>query len=374
MSKTLKNKLVIRGGYGLTNFGDDALMKVIYDEFVEDKQDIIFSSTYADYIKILAPLANFLPLSNNYNDIDFLIYGGGTQFYSFKPKKTIYKKIIGLIKNPKVYLNKYLINKEKEVVNESLKIAALGIGLGPFLPDSNPEVEIYVKELFKKMSFIAVRDYYSKAKCEEWKLGNYYHFTDICYASNHHKYLKNNNENKLTSIGVVVRDWTNTIEGSSYTNELIESVKELRLANFKVTFIVFAKGKDSKWLKTLKNINEEVMIWDPYKYSIDEFIEKLSLFDLFITARYHGAIYSSLLGKPFISIEVEQKLKMIHEVFIEGSEVWSYPFRKVALLENVDKIKQSYVTYSSSIVDVAKKNMGRANKMKFEFQKFINNN
>ena len=170
-----------------------------------------------------------------------------------------------------------------------------------------------------------------------------------------------------------MRDWNETNEGSQYQNSLIENVHYFRENGFEVTYIVFAREKDTKWIKELNRLGESFMLWDPDHDSINGFIDRLSVFDLFITARYHGAVYSSLLRKPFITIEVEQKLALINQVYDKGSHVWTYPFKKESLINYVMDIKSNYNFFSEELDRVSKLNIEKAKMMKVEFQNFIRN-
>ncbi len=366
-------KVIIKGGYGLANFGDDALMKVIYDDYLPNDIDIYFCSEYANYLTTLAPRAKFITEVKVVDDVDFLIYGGGTQFYSFRPKKSLVKRIIAILKRPKVLKSKILELFIKEQTKSQHKIGALGIGLGPFLPNANPQIENNTFSLFKKMDFIAVRDTYSEKKCQEWNLKTFHHLTDICYASNHERYFQAPTKSSIENIAVVVRDWEHTIDEGNYSEQLVQAVGELR-NKYRVKFLVFSKKRDKKWIKLLGTLSEDFHLWDPDKFKVDDFTELLSSFDLFISARYHGAIYATLLGKPFIAIEVEQKLNMIGQVYEGGSKVWSFPYKSNELVEMVALIDENYNQYSNQILNITKTNVQLALNMKKMFQEFISSN
>lgn len=369
----MKN-IVIRGGYGATNFGDDALMKVIYDQFIIDKGSVTFSSTYDDYLKKLAPLASFIPFKETYHEFDILIYGGGTQFFSFQRKPNIFKRFSNFInsKNKTEKLKAILGAFKKSYIPEKdiFKKVALGVGVGPFLPTADPVAETKAMNLFKSFNFISVRDSYSNKKMQEWGIKNYHYLTDICYVSNHSEFLKNNSAT-IKKIGIIVRDWYHTKEGDSYKSELLNSSQILRDQGYSLQYIIFAEKRDPNWLSTLKSKKEDLLIWEPDSISVDEFINKLSGFDLLITARYHGAVYSSLLGIPFLSIAVEQKLKLINEVHKNGSESWDFPFNSDKLIQKIEKINNDYTTYRNSIIKSCKEQVLLAKEMKSKFIDFV---
>lgn len=376
--------IIVRGGYGLTNFGDDALLKSIHTNYLFNysEEDLAYSSTNAEYLK--KDIGNFdiLPLDVNYNKVTkILIYGGGTQFYSFKAKKSLLKKILSnfhLVFDPKkiiygvknVIVEKWFSRYNSDNNNSPIKMA-FGIGVGPFLEGANPIVEKQTKALFQRMAFVAVRDKYSFQKCKEWGVKNFDIYSDLCFNMEHEDFFPKEPKQKLDKIGVVVRDWDKTKKGDSYRLGLLESVRLLREEGKEVQFIIFAKDKDNKWMNALKKENEKFLLWNPEIYSIDKFFSLLSYFDLFVTARYHGAIFSAMLGKPFITIEIEQKLSMISEVFSDSSFNWSYPFQPNDLLKNIENIESNYVAFSSNVVKEALNQRKLAKKMNSDLKNSI---
>ena len=70
------------------------------------------------------------------------------------------------------------------------------------------------------------------------------------------------------------------------------------------------RGKGISWLDGMKDLANDCY-GDPNNDNINDFIAKHYNFDLVITARFHGAVFASLIGKPFITIGIEPKLEMI---------------------------------------------------------------
>lgn len=371
-----KYSIIVRGGYGLTNFGDDALLKSIHNDYLNkySKKELAYSSTQVDYLKNEIQNYPTMPLKNSYSELTkVLIYGGGTQFYSFKSKIPLIKKIITnlpLILKPKKLRPKIerlfskICYKKSSGVCSDFSIIALGIGVGPFLEGSDPKIEKQTKLIFQAMDFVAVRDVYSYQKCKEWGIKNYGLYADLCFKMKHKQFLKHNAKTNAHRIGIIVRDWDKTKEGNSYRENLLKVASNLQDKGKDVRFIVFAKEKDPNWLKRLKRSKIEPIIWNPDKNTIDHFFEELASFDLFITSRYHGAIFSALLGKPFITIEVEQKLAMISDIFKLGSLNWSFPFQTKELLNYFNQIDSNYTQFSSNIKEATQQQIKLADKMK----------
>lgn len=371
-----KYNIIVKGGYGLTNFGDDALLKSIHNDYLTrySTKELAYSSKQSEYIK--KDINNFdsIPVKLDYNGLTkVLIYGGGTQFYSFYKKKNIIQKIttnLHLIFEPKKLkekINSFLLrNRSKSLISEkpTHSTIALGIGVGPFLEEADPHIEQQTKILFQQMDFVAVRDVFSLQKCKEWGVKNYRLYADLCFKMDHDKFLIKASKENVEKIGVIVRDWDKTIEGDSYRENLFKVSSDLKQKGHEVYFVIFAKDRDQNWLKLLKKKKEKLIMWNPESSTIDSFFEILSTFDLFITARYHGAVFSALLGKPFITIEIEQKLAMINKIFFNGSYNWSYPFDSCDLVDKFNKINSNYSQFSSNVVQTALAQKELANQMK----------
>jgi hypothetical protein len=91
--------VIIRGAYGAYNFGDDALLDVVYSNVVKNFPDssIAIWGSQISYLKKSYPKATILNKADLPNvNCKHLIFGGGTQFYDFGQKRNI-KSIIFFI-------------------------------------------------------------------------------------------------------------------------------------------------------------------------------------------------------------------------------------------------------------------------------------
>jgi len=135
-----------------------------------------------------------------------------------------------------------------------------------------------------------------------------------------------------------------------------------------VQFIVFSDLRDNDWLNTLKLINEDILVWNPDIDRIENFMDKLNNFDLFISARFHGVIFSTLLNKPAISIAIEPKLELVKENAV--CKVW-HPMNdnKEQLLSFVNDYNAGY---EKSVIDcqnlVAEKSKLYSDMLDFAFK------
>jgi len=361
--KLMKNKINIgiRGGYGLYNFGDDALIVALYQNLLANdisEEDIYLFCIKNDYLNKQLNNPNVI----DYNHLDssveikHLIYGGGTQFYSFDTDNQKKIKDI-LIKNPFLIfskirnqiillLRKRFIESKFEIADYAKKIYLLGVGVGPF-SKVNSTIENKTANLFKKADFISIRDTFSAEKCKEWKVKEFMHSPDLCYSMDVSKYLTHNSS--LKKIGIVVRDWNHT-GAQDYYDKLIQFVQILREKKYEVMFISLDKRSDIFWTKYFIESKESFIQWDADKMTFDEFYTQFSDFDLHITARFHGAVFASMFHIPFITIEVEQKLRMIAENYHGGAYCWKNDFDLDKITRLVEKVEADYVEHKKVII------------------------
>jgi len=294
-----KFKCLIRGAYGASNFGDDALLDVIYTKLLSkySEQEIAIWGSNNAYISKGYPNSKAIVKKDLYKTrCNSLIYGGGTQFYDFGKARSS-KQLWDLLLNPSYTLNKLknkLFNKGIKPI-EYDKEFYLAVGLGPFLPDS--KVKENVLKRMKISNFVSLRDNKSMCFAEEGDV-QAIKTVDICLSKTIAEGKKDNGR-----IAVVLRDWEHT--HSEYTVEyLFEQVKGLELSE--VDFITF--GPDTKLKEFLKENNLSSFEWDPYSMTINEFLETFGNYKMVFSSRYHGVIYSVLLGIPVIALPIEPKL------------------------------------------------------------------
>tara|TARA_B110000211_G_C14092689_1_gene560145 strand:- start:6066 stop:7169 length:1104 start_codon:yes stop_codon:yes gene_type:complete len=361
--------IVIKGGYGLRNFGDDALMYYLIKSIENKlpKATIALDCNKAKYIANWFPQVTF---AHPYQVPEkAYVYGGGTLYYSFPKKikaKSLSHKVKLAVTQPSLAINKLLAKSRKaKFSNSNVKKIMLGLGFGPFhIKDEQYEQAIVDA---KNTDIVCVRDSKSFDFVSSHKTSAF-HGTDICFAKGIVNKSTIDSANKVNSIGVIIRDWNYGTEEDDYKNNLLEAVSLLRANNYKVQFIVFSDLRDNDWLDTLKTINEDILVWNPDIDTIQNFMDTLNNFDLFISARFHGVIFSTLLNKPAISIAIEPKLELVTENAV--CKVW-HPMNdnKEQLLNFVNDYSSEY---EKSVLDcknlVAKKSKLYSDMLDFAFK------
>lgn len=350
----------IKGAYGETNFGDDLLMHVFENYFIEEFPNSIlnFEGDPAKYVLKILNKGTY----NRTSQCDWLIYGGGTQFFAFRENSelSILEKLKIGLKTPSLVYNKFFKAKRANLNIEN-KIAFLGFGLGPFY--GNQTAIKNAKDTIELANYVGVRDEVSHNYCNDWGIPSILG-ADVVFSSyfKHEIEKKNTEEKKNKKIGIIVRDWDYEDSGKAYISELLKFVKSKESEDYKI--IIFAPKKDKNWIKEISE--DKLVVWDPSKFSINEFLEILNEYDAFISARYHGAIIAALLGKPVICVEIEPKLKILVDQ-IKEFKLWEKPFKIEALRELIKDIDYN-VDYSISLE--SRKNL--ANKMLKNFKEYVN--
>ena len=337
-------KLNVKGSYGEANFGDDLLMCVFENYFLKE-----FNNIELNFVGIKNDYSHKLLTNSTYLKPNFLpdweIYGGGTQFFAFQSKQetSLLQKFQILFKNPEILKNKFNSFFLKSSPH-NIKTAFLGFGIGPF--HENEGAIINARKKIEQAHFVGVRDAVSHQYCLDWEIASVLG-ADVVFSSYFvqpeiEKTVRNNSKKR---IGIIVRDWEWEESGKGYINELMEFYKSY--SDAVLQFIVFSPLKDKHWIAKLKH--ENVLIWNPHKYSIKSFLSELNVFDAFISARYHGAIIASLLNKPVICVEIEPKLKILTEQ-IESLKLWEKPFNVHQLIEHVKHLDYD-IHYEKSLLN-----------------------
>jgi len=145
----------------------------------------------------------------------------------------------------------------------------------------------------------------------------------------------------------------------------------LRNIGYRVTFISFSKDYDQCWIDKLINNKENYACWDPDLMCVDDFFKLLSGYDIIITARYHGAVFASLLSRPFICIEIEQKLSLVADIYKGGGFLWRQPFNPQECVQLTKQIVENYQNCVDVINRVTKMQQEHADKMKQEFYEYL---
>lgn len=342
----------ILGAFGDGNLGDDALMLVAMSVVGHFAVPVVTlkSSAGLSYVQRMATSAIAVQTVPNMEGSrpDVALYAGGTQYFSFPPKKgrlrRLADRLARTVRTPRGVVSQWFRHgTDVRWPSCSQPVVGMGIGLGPF--DGDPRILRRARAIASRMNYVAVRDVRSYELCRQWGCNHAKLRSDLCYVPEFWRPLRADvssaEHGGSTRVGVIVRDWPHTAEGDAYVPALLEVVARLRSSGRQVEFISFSQG-DHAWIQRLRARNEPVAVWDPETDTVGSFLKRLARFDVIVTARYHGAVFASLLNKPVVCIGVEPKLELVANLFGNGARLWTYPFDLAACLGHISDIESNY--------------------------------
>lgn len=319
-------QILLIGYYGKGNFGDDVLFQVTYGmtrQRYPDAEITVQCDQYkTDYLYKLAGEEVKIVASGHRGHYDLIIHGGGGTFFDFKNHGmtdwiiNILIQIIGL--DLYYFLEGFIriiLGKKRTSTSKRLGI---GIGVGTYTKSSKKlKHNILVLMEFDRL---IVRDTESVKNLE--KLGikkNVKLGTDLAFLYDFwvpqnldSKHLKSEKK----KVGVILRDWYDNAYLYHLKN-VMDSLKEV----YELSVFVFDKRTDLETMNIFKDY--PMYIWEPIEMTIAQYSQKLAEHDVLITSRAHGAMCGAILGVPSIIIEIEPKLKTIHSLLSDSSQLLS---------------------------------------------------
>jgi polysaccharide pyruvyl transferase WcaK-like protein len=332
-------RIVVTGAYSVGNLGDVALLQRTVDLLlgIFPSDHVAIYCPELPYLRRLLPSVRFVdPRRTSVLRGDLLVYGGGTQFFSFPlTDATLLSQARRALRSP-IAAYRHLLRRAFGWKFRST--AALGIGIGPFVPGSPAEER--ARSTFRRMGFVAVRDPVSLDFCRNSGVPEALLGSDLCFAGGFLPEVSPGPAKRggQPSIAAIVRSWPHSREGAAYVEPLLEAARGWTAEGSDVTFVSFCAQTDRPLIDRLRDAGHAVDVWDPERDPPVAFIERLRAYDALLTARYHGAIFAALLGKPCVCIEVEQKLSLAAAMLGLDAYAWRQPFTVDGLRATVSRL------------------------------------
>ena len=306
--------ICLRGNYHEANFGDDALLVAAYALFASSDRAVFVDGDVAYHDKRLFELNEYRSYSGS---ADLIVYGGGTQFFDFDFSQTVdrvrgtsvLERILYKLAHPIEFLVS-LRARWKFRCERKISVIAIGLGIGPFRASANI-AEKRVCELLQRMRFVWIRDTASAAFCLRHDITNVLLSADLCFTNAFDSvvHLPHNLPPQCAvrprKVGIILRDWPDLPLG--FFERFIELAQRLRSANVEVNFLSFSTS-DEAYLKVSAKADENAVAWSPDYGAIEKYWAQIADHDLLVTSRYHGAIFSLLSSRAFLTINIEPKL------------------------------------------------------------------
>ncbi len=332
-------KVYIKGAYGPANIGDDLLLMVTRELLIKAFPTATLYTTFTEpeLGKKVYPDLNFIErVDVESSDIDLVVHGGGGQFFSFADssqkggfdplivrlaKRALSakgrKRIAGGIKS--------VFKKQHVVGGNAISRVGIGMGVGPFVPNSRREDE--AKEILDTMGFITVRENASlkdyNRVCDKGlaKLG-----CDLSLYRHH--WIEDdrlieirNSVSGRKCVGICMRSWHQADLQDKVCEVLISYIEHLKANGWDVLLLGICWDTDAHWMQSLPEC--EQLNYMPTEGGIKDYLAELKKrVSVVVSARAHVTILSSQVGIPTISIPIERKLYWANSLRGHEAGMW----------------------------------------------------
>lgn len=307
----------LRGNFHEGNFGDDALLLACASLLQGEVKHIQLerTATYRDerMQDILAATAVPIPP-------ELIVYGGGTQFFSFSSsapvvQHSLISRLAHKLISPASLLASYHA-RTRAAQNRRISKIAIGIGVGPF---GNSVAAEQAVGLLRQMDLVWVRDASSEDFCRSNSIPNLVTSSDLCFTEAFTQITtppldRKPSEGRPRKIGIILRDWP-ALDADFFQRQ-VALARKLRVSGHEVRFLGLSEH-DHRYLTETAALGETVSVWDAKTVQLEDFWAIIAEQDLVVTSRFHGAIFALLSTTPFIAIEIEPKLSNLRDMVPE---------------------------------------------------------
>ena len=319
--------IVMVGYYGRGNFGDDVLLKSTHSVLCESFPEMTIGVRVANPTEYVAGLLGAgiiqVPFGTRESH-QMIVHGGGGNFFDFSchaQGRRLLNQVL-LMAGPWIYVRlEHLARRlaRRETLGARVRIG-MGLGVGTFEPGSSRLLDAL--PVLSDFDALWLRDKASQSNL--LALGVSPHTvlgSDLAFLHEHWcppvLVLQPNpaRSDFKPRLGVVLRDWP-TDSALSYAEHFIPVVQRLSL-KFDIHVISLDPATDADVLSTLSHL--PVIAWRPDVMTLHDFTGSLASMDVFLTSRAHGAICGAILGRPSVILEIEPKLRAVHEMLPQSS-------------------------------------------------------
>ncbi len=353
------------GAYGNRSVGDDAINYSIANGFINDIDNVVFSSYDVEYskrkigneftfIKQGRTSDGLYHLIKERNKFDIFVYGGGGVF---ETHSNDLRSTIGMLyKLSKLYLV-YALGKN---------IVYFSVGANS--NDFNILIETLIKHISKKCLLITTRDMVTFEKFK--KCNNNVH--SLCDIANSIQIEKKKRKRRELSIGINLMPFGLLSHRLSQQNKILEliakdlSVIDVRIKNIYLFPMVINTDEDisKELVKKFRNYNKtrDLEIINP-NISVSEMIDKMSELDIFIGMRLHANIMAIDANTPIIGIGYHSKVERLYKQYdLDFFYIDIYKYNKGWLNDRVTNLINNFDLISEEILQKRNNKIREANK------------
>lgn len=361
-------RVYFRGGYGLRNFGDDLLFLGVcrWIECHTLQEIAYFDCLDAEYLSLLAPFYRHSSIGNAQMD-DLVLYAGGTQFYSFPLQLNARERLRKLLQTLRYAASLTTAQFQGPIRSKRSGFAqgAIGIGAGPFF---SPRIKRETARLFRGFELLWTRDTITTKFARSWQIRDSRQGADIVYAiADELRSMAPFKETSRETLGFIPRFWPHAERGESHFSSMLQAARKLRQKGQNVEFMFLSDLRDAEEIRKAKRAGFETHVWNPDVMEISDFLAVFQRMTTIVTARYHGAIVSAILGIPFICCDIEPKLSEVMTSSLGGNvRVWHPPYAYAALEELLDMGGDT-----SELIDAVDEEVAKAKEMFADLARFL---
>lgn len=347
------SKAYIRGAYGPGNLGDDILMlcciNILKQRYAE--QDIAVGVDNPQVARSLLPKIQWLHIKQPVK-AELVVLGGGGQFFSFVPPEkstpSLGEKLAKLTRRISIQtdlvstLQRLYVGARGGVdkIYFHKRLAAFCIGLGPF--DGGGQQQARAVEVINRCDYVSVRDGTSQKHCQSFGKQDVKVYTDPSLLSHlwvDKEKIKIASQIDKPCLSLVLRDWPHDARGQAFTESLVRSADVLAARGERVRFVSLYKERDQHLIDRYNQ--HEWLCWDATEDSVEGFMEKfIGESEVIISSRAHGVLLPASLGYPTIAVEIENKLRKVHEMLPKGTLLVSQPDHEI-IIQALSQFRQN---------------------------------
>ena len=134
-------------------------------------------------------------------------------------------------------------------------------------------------------------------------------------------------------VGVILRDWP-VGSGAAFAQRIAPVLERLSV-RFELTLISLDLATDAGTLSALAAFSR--VVWAPDRMGIPEFMEKIALQDVLLTARAHGAICGACVGRASVILEIEPKLRAVHTMLPSATRLVPPPYDPETVIAQLEE-------------------------------------
>lgn len=309
-----RGTLVIKGWYGEKNFGDDLLLASLTNA-LRGSMDfrIVLWCRKRSYLCRIAPGTRILEPWTRLEQPVALLWGGGTQFFTFSGSDKQWNTLGNLLSIPchpqrlaraPLTATQLLVRRLRAArLRRVAWRGAIGIGVGPFR-EANRQMEEKLAVL-RSMDWLSVRDEESLNICKEYGIHKAVLGADLAFL---HPAIglpqeRGGEIRVIPRISPMDRDW------SVWEDTLYSELR--RFPPDSVEVVSLCERDHVAAAQLAERLGASLICWDPDHMPLEWMIEKLSTARRVVSARYHGALVSAAAGVPTVIMGLEPKLRSL---------------------------------------------------------------